>query len=279
MSLRMPAEHGAWGLLAVPFFSAAAVAGVRSLEEAVPLTLAAIAILSLFLLRGSLEGAASWRAMFEPAHLTLAGAGGAAGLALILIYERYLLLALAASAAVLYLVQRALVQQHEEIKSLDAEERVHRQEKRSLEAELIGVGVLSHAAPAAWIAVRGQLDRTGWEVWALNLVFFLGGVLYVKYRVRGLQAHRSFATLWERVEFAWPVFLYHLALGGFLAWWVLAESRPVMLIVAFVPGILRACQLAIHLGQRFPIRRLGWNEVIHAVLFAALLVLAFRTAG
>ena len=32
-------------------------------------------------------------------------------------------------------------------------------------------------------------------------------------------------------------------------------------------------------GQRFPIRRLGWNEVIHAVLFAALLVLAFRTAG
>jgi hypothetical protein len=51
------------------------------------------------------------------------------------------------------------------------------------------------------------------------------------------------------------------------------------MIVAFVPGILRACQLAVQLGQRFPIRRLGWTEVIHAVVFAALLVLAFRTAG
>jgi hypothetical protein len=279
MSLRMPTEHGAWGLLAVPFFSAAAVAGVRSLEEAVPLALAAIAILSLFLLRGSLEGVASRRAVFEPVHLALAAAGVASGLAVVLLYERYLLLALAASAAVLYLVQRLLVQQHEESKSLDAEEKIRRQEKRSLEAELVGVVVLSHAAPAAWIAVRGQLDRTGGEVWVLNLFFFLGGVLYVKYRVRGLQAHRSFTTLRERLVFAWPVFLYHLALAAFLAAWVLVESRSMMLIVAFVPGILRACQLAVHLGQRFPIRRLGWNEVIHAVLFAALLVLAFRTAG
>lgn len=279
MSLRMPTEHGAWGLLAVPFFSAAAVAGVRSLEEAVPPALAAIAILSLFLLRGSLEGAVSWRAVFEPVHLALAVAGVGSGLPLVLLYERYLLLALAASAAVLYLLQRALVQQHEASKSLDAEERIRRLEKRSLEAELVGVAVLSHAAPAAWIAVRGRLDRIGWELWVLNLLFFLGGVLYVKYRVRGLQAHRAFTTLRERVEFAWPVFLYHVALGAFLGAWVFFESRPVMLLVAFVPGILRACQLATHLGQRFPIRRLGWNEVMHAVLFAALLVLAFRTAG
>jgi len=279
MSLRMPAEHGAWGLLAVPFFSAAAVAGVHSAEQLVPLVLVGVAILSLFLLRGSLESAASWRAAFEPAHLALAAAGAATSLALIFLYDRYLLLVLAASAAVLYLPQRALVQQHEESKSLDAGEKIRRLEKRNLAAELVGVAVLSHAAPAAWIAVRGELDRTGSELWALNLLFFLGGVLYVKYRVRGLHAHRAFASLRERVAFAWPVFLYHVALAAFLAAWVLVESRPVLLIVAFVPGILRACQLAVQLGQRFPIRRLGWSEVIHAVVFAALLVLAFRTAG
>jgi hypothetical protein len=275
----MPAEHGAWGLLAVPFFSAAAVAGTGSSDEWAPLGLAGAAILSLFLLRGSLEGAASWRAIFEPAHLALAAAGAAAGLALILHYERFLLLALAASGSFLYLIQRALVQQHEEGKAINAEERVRRQEKRSLAAELVGVAVLSHAAPAAWIAMRGRMDRTGVELWALNLLFFLGGVLYVKYRVRGLQAHRPFTGLCERVAFAWPVFLYHLALAAFLAGWVLGESRPVLLFVAFVPGIFRACQLAVQLGRRFPIRRLGWSEVIHAVVFAALLVLAFRTAG
>ncbi len=279
MSLRMPAEHGAWGLLAVPFFSAAAVAGARSPEQMVPLALVGVAILSPFLLRGSLESAATWRAVFEPAHLSLAAAGVAATLALILLYDRCLLLVLAAPAAVLYLSQRALVKQHEESKSLDVEEKILRLEKRSLLAELVGVAVLSHAAPAAWIAVRGELDRTGGELWALNLLFFVGGVLYVKYRVRGLQAHRVFASLRERVAFAWPVFLYHIALAAFLAGWVLVESRPVMLIVAFVPGILRACHLAVQLGQRFPIRRLGWSEVMHAVVFATLLVLAFRTAG
>jgi len=141
------------------------------------------------------------------------------------------------------------------------------------------VVVLSHAAPAAWIAVRGHLDRTGAELWALNLLFFWGGVLYVKYRVRGLQTHRAFDGLRERVAFAWPVFLYHVALAAFLAAWVLAESQSVMLIVAFLPGILRALQLVVQLGNRFPIRRLGWSEVAHSVVFAVLLVLAYRTAG
>ena len=279
MSPRMPAEHGAWGLLAAPFLSAAAVAGVRAPEQWVPLALAGAAILSLFLLRGSLEGAASWRAGFEPAHIALGAAGAAAGLGLILGYSRYQLLALAASAVLLYLIQRALVKQHEESKALGAEEKTRRQEKRSLQAELVGVAVLSHTAPAAWIALRGQMDRTGYELWALNLLFFLGGVLYVKYRVRGLYAHRAFASFRERLGFAWPVFLYHMALAVFLAGWILLESRPLLLIVAFVPGILRALQLVMQLGDRFPIRRLGWSEIAHSLVFTVLLVLAFRIGG
>ena len=30
------------------------------------------------------------------------------------------------------------------------------------------------------------------------------------------------------------------------------------------------------LGRRFPIRRLGWAEVVHSAVFAILLALAFR---
>jgi hypothetical protein len=149
-------------------------------------------------------------------------------------------------------------------------------EKRSLAAELLGVALLSLGAPAAWIAERGALDAHGSLVWLLNLLFFTGGVLYVKYRVRGVLAHRPFERWQERCAFAWPVFAYHLLLALFLASWVWVESQPLAILIAFVPAILRAHALLLHLGQRFPIRRLGWTEVAHALLFATLLVLGFR---
>ena len=84
-SFRLPLEHGAWGILIVPFVCAAGLAGRRN----IPLLLAGACALSLFLLRGSLEAQGSpphprkvgWRIWLQPAHLILAaGSGTAAGL-------------------------------------------------------------------------------------------------------------------------------------------------------------------------------------------------------
>jgi hypothetical protein len=47
-------------------------------------------------------------------------------------------------------------------------------------------------------------------------------------------------------------------------------------LVAFTPAVLRAHALLFHLGRRFPIKRLGWSEVAHSLLFAVLLILASR---
>ena len=275
MSVRLPNEHGAWGMLAVPLVCAVAVAGVPSWDALLRLLLVTVAVLGLFLLRASLEAARRWRAIFEPAHLLLSAATLLAGGLLVLAYRQLELLALASVAGILYLLQHRLATQHRSNR-LSAQEGERYLEKRSLLAELVGVVVLTLSAPAAWIAVRGALTATAAELWALNLLFFLGGVLYVKYRVRGLQAHRDFAALRQRLGFAWPVFLYHLALAAFLLCWVALESRNAALLLAFTPGILRASQLAFQLGERFPIRRLGWTEVLHSAVFAALLVLAFR---
>jgi len=145
-----------------------------------------------------------------------------------------------------------------------------------LAAELVGVGLLSLAGPVAWISARGRLDATGIKVWLLNLLFFLGGVLYVKYRVRSVLAHRAFRRLGERLAFAWPVFLYHFLLLAFLACWTVIDSISAAVVLAFLPGALRANSLLLQLGRRFHIRRLGWSEIAHSVLFAALLILAFR---
>jgi len=264
MAIRMPAEHGAWGMLIVPLLSAAAVAGVWNM----PVVLCAALALGLFVLRGSAEQQGGWRTLRQPEHVVLALVLLAMAGALVLAYGRMQLIAVAAAGVALYAVQEIIVRVHNEART----------EKRSLAAELVGVVLLSLAAPAAWIAARGRLEPEGVQVWALNVLFFLGGVLYVKYRVRGLLAHREFSGWRERLEFAWPVFFYHLLLLAFLATSIFLRELSAAVLLAFAPGILRANGLFFQLGERFPIRRLGWMEIVHSVVFAALLVMAYRLA-
>ncbi len=265
MAIRMPAEHGAWGMLIVPYVAASAVAGVWN----APVALCAALALGLFVLRGSAEAQGGWRALRKPEHVAFAIMLLAMAGALVLGYERTQLVAVAAVGIALYAVQEAVARAHHEART----------EKRGLAAELIGVVLLSLAAPAAWITARGRLEPAGVQIWALNVMFFLGGVLYVKYRVRGLLAHREFSGWRERLAFAWPVFIYHFLVLAFLASAIFLHSLSAAVLLAFAPGILRASGLAFQLGERFPIRRLGWMEVAHSVVFAALLVMAFRLAG
>lgn len=274
-TLRMPAEHGAWGMLLVPFFCAAAVAGSWN----APLVLAGACMFGFFLLRASLEpqissnkiedrGAGRWRSTLRPAHYALAAATGAAAGLLVCVYHRYQFIWIGLAALLLYLFRQLLIGPH----------RDPGRGKRNLAAELVGVGLLTLTAPAGWIAARGVLEPSGVRVWLLNLLFFCGGVVYVKYRVRGLLAHHHFRSARERLAFAWPVFVYHLLLAAFLTYGVILGRQPAAMLLAFVPGILRANGLLFQLGRRFAIPRLGWNEIVHSVLFALLLVLALRTA-
>ncbi|MBI3670687.1 MAG: YwiC-like family protein [Acidobacteria bacterium] len=298
LSLQVPEEHGAWGILLVPFLSAAGVAGRWN----TPLLLAAVCMLSLFLLRASVSRHLSGpnrgesqaprsvgKALLAPTHLLLVAVSGGAGGLLVFLFRRYELLWLGALAAALFWVRNLLIQGHAR----------QRREKRSLSAELMGVALLTLSAPAAWIASRGSLfhretmtgrgEPLGMQVWLLNLLFFLGGILYVKYRVRGLLAHRRFGGMRERLAFAWPVFLYHLLLAAFVTGWAVFNSRSAaghsaalrsgVLALAFVPGILRASRLLFEMGQQFPIRRLGWAEITHSVAFASLLILGMRLAA
>lgn len=275
LRLEMPAEHGAWGILLAPLVCAAAVAGAWNL----PLLLCVITIISLFLLRGSLEAPAKGSnsaGILTLPHSVLAVLALASGAALVFRFQRTALLTLSAIAAALYLLQRWLVRSH----------RQNASEKRSLAAELVGAVLLSLAAPAAWITARGSLlDRPaeihwsaapGVMLWLLNLLFFLGGILYVKYRVRGLLAHREFHSMRERLAFAWPVFAYYALLVCFLTAWIVRDPRAAAFALAFAPSIVRAHGLLFHLGRRFPIRQLGWSEVAHSAVFALLLILAFR---
>jgi len=176
-------------------------------------------------------------------------------------------------------LQRALVAGHTPARG----------EKRNLAAELVGVALLTMTAPVAWIAARGLLDATAVELWLLCLLFYTGGVLYVKYRVRSILLHRTFDRLDERLEFAWPVLVYHLLLAAFLGSWLALNLQPgagpsaalraTLLGLAFAPAVLRAGALLFQLGRRFAIPRLGWTEIAYSAVFTALVILAYRLAA
>ena len=266
----MPAEHGAWGILLVPLACAAGVAGLTR-ATILPFTLITMCALAIFVLRGSLEAHLAeqndWRRIASAPHLALALLAAISGGALLLVYGRWQLVSLGIAAGHLYGLQWFITRRHAAGSNV---------EKRSLIAELVGVLLLTSAAPAAWIAMRGAFDAVAAQLWAMNAAFFCGGVLYVKYRVRGLLAHQKFSGAGERVRFAWPVFVYHFLLAAMLASVALTGQISLAVTLAFVPGVIRAMALAGQLGRRFPIKRLGWSEVAQGVAFAALLILAFR---
>jgi hypothetical protein len=260
----MPAEHGSWGILFVPFLAASVLAGAWSWAQPLALT----CILLLFLLRGSVEAQGGWtiQNLLLPAHRLLIGAAALSGAALLLGFGRWQMLGLGAVCGAVYLLQLRVASSHRQARPAD---------KRSLSAEILGVALLTATAPAAWIAARGALDTRGVEVWLANLLFFLGGVLYVKYRVRGILVHRSFETWSERLAFTWPVLTYHALLLAFLGACAIGQSLPAAVLIAFVPAFLRVIALLFQLGRSFPIRRLGWTEVGHSVIFAVILVLGY----
>jgi len=260
MSIRLPGEHGAWGILLVPMVASALLAQ----GEWFPFALVAIAALGLFVLRSSFEQHNRFHSLCTVDHLLLALLTLASCGALIFYYGRTQLIYLAAVGSALFALHAWLLRRH----------RPDRGEKRSLAGELVGVLLLTLTAPAAWIAQRGTLDISGAKVWLLNVLFFAGGVLYVKYRVRGLLAHRKFGSVRERAAFAWPVVAYHFLLLFFLLALIGLDWLSLGVLAAFVPGIVRAHGLLLHLGRKFPIKQLGWAEVGHAVLFAALLCLS-----
>lgn len=300
MRLFLPREHGAWGVLLIPFLATAAIA--RRADAPVVLTL--VAVFLFYLARHPLELLLAPQARRyyrdqgprpgdEPPEVKETRVGiavpprallgwfliyGAAGivvaLPLLLVFHRYGLLILGGVAAGFLVLRVELLRQRAE---------------RSLLGEWLAVPGLTLSAPTAWVAATGVLDATAVLLWLLHTLFFSSGIFYVKFRIRALQQKRPLATFWGRVVFARDLIGYHLLMLVFAAsvvhigWASSFEVAPRgpehwapwIAALPFLPAALRALARVIWFGGRFEIKRLGWTEVAHSVVFGALLVLTF----
>lgn len=147
----MPREHGAWGMLLVPFATALGVAGVFDLKTVLLLA----STLCFYISRASwLKRQWLWTA------LLLAGSLGAAA-PLFIVWKLWWLAGFSAVAAGLA-VQPT---------------------RRHFAMQLTATAGLTLTAPAAWYTATGVLDAMAFWLWLWNALYFIGGLLYVRMRI------------------------------------------------------------------------------------------------
>jgi hypothetical protein len=237
--LILPTEHGSWSWLSVPFFVGAAIPGGIGMagdSAVLASVLTLVGGLAAFLVR---QPASAWlrirRGRASRADEPLA-AGWTLGLALVAGFCLAGLLALGRTALMWLVLPFALVL----ILYLVAA-RGGRAAMRALWTELIGAVGLALMAPAAVVAVTGDLDGLAWVLWGLMGLQNALGVLYVRLRLADTHARlakRSMVLVGHAVGLglvviaalaAWvpPLALIPFAAVLFRALWTVREPRPV----------------------------------------------------
>jgi hypothetical protein len=248
-SLVIPTEHGSWSWLLVPFLVGAAVASAVGTDDSFLLALALTLVggLCAFLVR---QPTSAWlrirRGRASRADEPLA-AGWTLGLALVTGLCLVALLALGRTALLWLVIPFTVV-----LLLYLMASRSGRAAMRALGTELIGAAGLALTAPAAVIAVTGELSGLAWAVWGLMSLQNALGVLYVRLRLadtHGRPANHSMVLLGHAAGLAAVV------LAGLLDWVPLLTALP------FVAVLLRAAWAVRQPRPVANVRRFGFTEV------------------
>ncbi len=198
----LPREHGAWGILLIPFATAAAIAGV--FDRPVGLLLASI--LCFYLTRTSfLQGDYRRTAGLLAASLIAAAP-------VIWIGHRWWLMVFGAGVIPIAL----------------------RRTDRGIAWQLAAVAGLTLTAPVAWYVATGSLGWPAWRLWLLNALYFAGRVFYVKMHIAAAIQRGT-----SRLRLGAPTLAYHSALLGVaICWWPIGLAFIPAVIHALI-GVAR----------------------------------------
>lgn len=254
----MPAEHGSWSWLLVPFLVGIGVAGRINLAVLLVLT----GGLSGFLLR---QPATAWLrvrrgrgrrsdeklAAAWTIGLTVLASGCLAGLLLLGHASLLWLLPPLVVALALYLGVAHL----------------HRARVRNLWMELAGAAALAAMAPAAYAAAAGRLGLIAWMLWIVMALQNALSVLYVRQRLADTRKRLSAA----------PAAL----VGGHLLGLMLvaglagADLVPTPVVLPFAGLMLRALWAVVARRPLDDVKRFGFSEVGVEVIIGLWVVAAY----
>jgi hypothetical protein len=138
-------------------------------------------------------------------------------------------------------------------------------------AEVMGALALTSTAPAAYCAVMGRLDAKAWALWLVNWLFAADQIHYVWLRIRGARA----AGMSEKLRVGWSFLAGQTLLVGLLALAYRFSWLPDLTPMAFAPVLFRGFLWFGKKPEPIVVRRLGWTELAHALVFGILLSATF----
>ena len=265
-SLIVPREHGAWGLLFVPVATGGAI-GLRAGGNGLPLIALTIAALALFWLRTPVEswlGTSLVRAQGQRERrsvgvtiLILAAVAAFALASLFSAGRNNDLLPLGLIAMVAILAQGLL-------RKLGRRRRVL--------SQVVGTLGLTVTAAAAYYVVTGRLGHAAWALWMANFLFACNQIHFVQLRI-----HSARVSGWSQKIACGRNFLVGqmlLATALVVAWRL--ALLPGLAALAFLPLLVRGIAWFFERQKSLTVRRLGWTELAHAVIFGVALIAGFR---
>jgi len=263
-ALILPREHGAWGLLLVPMVTGAGVALHRTFHW-FPALLLLIAAPALFWLRTPLEsllGTSTMRAQTDDERSAVAAAiAGLAAIALLALgallwagRNPYLWL-IGVAAGVAFAAQAGLRKLHRRYRML---------------SEIVGTIGLTSSAAAAYYVIVGKFGATAWMLWLVNLVFAGNQIHYVQMRIHMAKG----ADFHAKLSQAWAFAIGELIMLSFLIGLCLRSFMPSTALIAFAPILIRGWIYFFQKPAPLKVRKLGWSELAHAIVFCILFIAA-----
>ncbi len=264
-ALVVPREHGAWGMLLVPL-ATGAVVGCATGGRIAPVLLLTTAVLALFWLRTPIEswlGTGALRVQTRQERR----------LVLRVIVPLSMIATVAVSALLWQGKSRGVIWLGMTAGAAFAAQILLKRLGRTkrLAAEVVGELALTSTAAAAYCVATGRLDARAWGLWLLNWLFAADQIHFVWLTIRGVRA----AGLGEKLRVGWSFLAGQIALGGMLTFSYYSHWLPGLTWIAFVPVLFRGLVWFAKRPQPIVIRRLGWTELAHALVFGVLLSSSF----
>ncbi len=130
---------------------------------------------------------------------------------------------------------------------------------------------LDHA-PAAYYVARGALDRVALALWAINFLFFLGAVFYVRLKIDALKNTAALAPPPAKLRFAAQTLAIDLAILAAVLLALRLTSLSPWAVLAFVPAAIQTIVGAARLDHPARLKRVGILATAHSVLFAVIVI-------
>jgi hypothetical protein len=137
-------------------------------------------------------------------------------------------------------------------------------------AQLVGAIGLACAAPEAYYLGTGQLNQRACLLWAANWIFAGNQIHFVQLRIHAARA-ATFSDKFARGKLfllAQPLLLTALVIASI---W---KAIPALMIVAFVPVLVRGTQWFFRKPEPLNVKSLGWSEMKQGVVFGILLAIS-----